>query len=221
MSNLSLPLGPGGHACLLYDTFDEQRDIVVPFIKEGLENDEQCVYVADEQSAEDWCFEFETQGIDVDKEKERGSLIVCSGEHWRRPTGFSSTQNGRDTWRTIERALAGFCGIRFAVDLGWTLDPPVPNDLVCHWEATLNVTIDDAPARVLCLYNLRRHTATAVHSALRTHPIAVVAGAWRGNPFYEAPSILQHEPHLNHSKADATMVEGMLMSLAQHPQVSK
>jgi hypothetical protein len=221
MSDLRSPLAPGAHVCLLYESFEEQRDAVVPFIKEGLANGEQCVYVADEQSTDEWCFEFQTQGIDVEAEKQRGSLIVCAGERWRRPAAFSSTQNGRETWRMIEAAMVNFKGIRFAVDAGWTLDPPIPYDLVCHWEATLNIVIDDdVEARVLCQYNIRRHSAVAVHSALRTHPLAMIGGLYRPNPYFEGPRILEHEPHLNHSHADAGQVEGMLITLANQPQVS-
>jgi hypothetical protein len=221
MSNQNLPIPIGSHVCLLYETFDEQREAVIPFIKEGLEQGEQCVYVADEQSVDEWGFEFETQGIDVEAERRRGSLIVCAGEHWRRPAAFNSIQNGRETWRMIESALNTFSGIRFAVDAGWTLEPPIPSDMVCHWEATLNIVIDDGvPARVLCQYNVRRHNAIGVHSALRTHPLVSVGGLYRPNPYYEAPRILEQEPHLNHSTGDAGMVEGMLIALANQPRMA-
>jgi hypothetical protein len=221
MSQLNLPLSRGAHVCLLYDNVEDQRDAVVPFIKEGLASGEQCIYVADELSVDDWWFEFQTQGIDVETERRRDGLIVCSGENWRSPAAFNSIQNGREAWRLIEDALARFSGIRFAVDAGWMLDPPIPYDMVCHWEATLNLVIDDdVEARVLCQYNTRRHSAVAVHSALRTHPIVLIGGQYRLNPYYEAPRILEQEPYLNHSNADAGAVEGMLIALANEPALT-
>jgi chemotaxis family two-component system sensor kinase Cph1 len=218
MSPTPNSLDPGSHICLLYRSIEEQKEVVLPFIKEGLERGEQCVYVADEQTADDWCFEFQAHGIDVAEARKNRSLIVCSGEHWRMPGQFSSVQNSRAAWRMIEGALANFTGIRFAVDAGWTLDPPISNDLVCHWEATQNLVIADSAVSVLCQYNINRHSATAVHSALRTHPHAIAGGKLRPNPYYEAPRILENEPHLNHSDADAGAVEGMLINLASHHQ---
>jgi hypothetical protein len=209
---------PSTHTCLLYESLDELRQTVLRFLKDGLAAGEQVWCVADEQSDDEWYFELQANGVDVDKQRRLGSLVVCQGEHWRSSTPFSSIQNARETWELIENALAGFSGVRFAVDMAWTLDPPIPHDLVCHWEATLNLVIEDEPrVRTLCLYNTRRHSARRVHSALRTHPFVILGGIHRPNPFYEAAQILENEPHLNHSQADGGTVEGMLLQLAGEP----
>jgi hypothetical protein len=120
----------------------------------------------------------------------------------------------------IQDAFAAFNGIRIVVDAGWMLEPLVPADRLCHWEATLNPLIEGyIEIRVLCQYNLSRHSPAAVHSALRTHPIALLGGRARSNPFYEAPRILENEPYLNHSDADAGTIEGMLMHLAEQDEL--
>jgi hypothetical protein len=114
----------------------------------------------------------------------------------------------------MERAFERFRGIRVAVDAGWMLQPPVAAEQLCHWEATINPLIaGDFEARVICQYNLSRHSAPAVHAALRTHPILLLDGRRRSNPYYEAPLILQREPELNHSDADAVMIDEMLSKL--------
>jgi hypothetical protein len=209
------------HTCLLYESLDEQRDTILRFLKDGLAAGEQVWCVADEQSDDEWNFELQANGVDVDKARKIGSLVVCQGEHWRRSTPFSSIQNARETWELIENGLAGFSGVRFAVDMAWTLEPPIPHDLVCHWEATLNLVIEEEPrVRTLCLYNTRRHSARRVHSALRTHPYVILGGIYRTNPFYEASHILENEPHFNHSQADGGTVEGMLLQLAGEPGTS-
>jgi hypothetical protein len=212
------PLGPETHVCLLHRGFQEQKAAVLPFIKEGLDKGEQCYYIADERSADDWRFELQAYGINVQEEEKRGSLIVSGAERWRRPQDFSSTANARRFWELIERGLESFNGVRFAIDAGWMLDPEIPTDLICHWEATLNVVIDDGVnVRMLCQYNLGRHSWAGVHSALRTHPTAQIGGVPRPNPYYEAMRILENEPHLNFSNADAGMIEGMLIALSEPP----
>jgi hypothetical protein len=214
-------LDPGSHLCLLYRDDDEQKAAVLPFVRDGLNNNQQVVYVADEHRPDDWYFEFQAFGIDVESERASRRLIVCSGERWRTQEGFSSIRNARATWRMIEESLESFGGIRFVVDAGWMLDPPVPDDMICHWEASLNVVVDGGVnAMVMCQYNIARHSSASVLSALRTHPLVHIGQELRTNPYYEAPKILENEPYLNHSTAEPGRVEGMLIALAQAEPLS-
>jgi hypothetical protein len=204
----------GAHACLLYQTPDEQKSIVLPFVREGLLNGEHCVYVTDEQSAEDWSREAQAFGVDAEAAQAAGRLFICSGDTWLERGDFDSIANARRAWEQVERALRRFRGIRVVVDAGWMRRPDITTDRLCHWEATINPLLaGDFEARVICQYNLSRHTAPVIHSALRTHPVLVLDGRIRANPYYEAPLILEREPHLNGSSADAAAVEEMLASL--------
>ena len=54
------------HLASLYDTRDEQFDAVVPFIREGLERGERCLYVADQNSREAVLAAMRDRGADVD-----------------------------------------------------------------------------------------------------------------------------------------------------------
>jgi chemotaxis family two-component system sensor kinase Cph1 len=209
-----LSLSPGGHAALIYETFNEQKQAVLPFIREGLERGEQCVYVCNEQSDDEWCEELQAYGVDVAAEREKGSLIVGLGARWQRTGDLSSIARAGQAWGMIEEALAAHTGIRFAVDMGWTLDAGMPPDNLCHWEATLNPLIEgDREIRVLCLYNLKRHPAESIHAALRTHPTVIARGLSGPNPYYEGPRILQHEPHLNRSDPDPAALMEKLQGL--------
>ena len=114
----------------------------------------------------------------------------------------------------MEQAFERFRGIRLVIDAGWMLQPPVAVESLCHWEATINPLIEgDREARVICQYNLSRHSAPVIHAALRTHPILLLDGRVRSNPYYEAPLILEREPDLNGSDADAGMIDEMLARL--------
>jgi hypothetical protein len=204
----------GAHACLFYQTLDELKDVVFPFLREALLNGEQFVYVADEQSPEDWSNEAQVYGIDAEAAQASGRLFICSGDTWLERGDFDSIVNARSAWQQVERALGRFRGIRVVIDAGWMRRPEITTDRLCHWEATINPLLaGDFEARVICQYNLSRHSAPVIHSALRTHPIVVLDGQTRTNPYYEAPLILAREPHLNGSSADAAAVEEMLSRL--------
>jgi hypothetical protein len=110
----------------------------------------------------------------------------------------------------IGRLISSFNGLRIAGDAAWALSPELAVDQLCHWEATANLIYKGQEIRAICQYNLRNHSAAAVHSALRTHPLVILDGQVRPNPYYEAPRILENEPLLNNSNANAQDVDGML-----------
>ena len=50
MCEILSQLRPGDHAALFYRNRAERFEVVVPFIQLGLERNERCLYVADENS---------------------------------------------------------------------------------------------------------------------------------------------------------------------------
>jgi hypothetical protein len=220
MPALNFPLEPGAHASHFFESFGQQKEVVLPFFKEGLANGEHCIYVTHEQSVDDWCFELQAYGIDVQAELERGSLAVITGDQWHAGGDFNSIVKARDAWQMFEAKLADFSGVRIAGDASWALEPALTADQLCHWEATVNLIYEGEPIRAICQYNLQRHTPAALHSALRTHPLAILAGRVYANPYYEAPRILENEPNLNASLADPAAVKDMLLRLAMQPELT-
>jgi hypothetical protein len=201
----------------LFESFNEQKKAVLSFIKEGLQNGEQCVYVSAARSIDDWLLEFQAGGIDVHSEQAKGALKVVASEGDSRPGGLNSIDLARRIWPRIEAGLADFGAIRFAVDMGVSLESGASIDDLCHWEATLNPLIEGEAIRAFCLYDLKGLSPGAIHSALRTHPRVVLRGRAIKSPYYEAPRILENEPLLNHSDADAGMIEAMLARLYALP----
>lgn len=215
MPELPLLFDRGSHACHLFRSFAEQKAVVLPFFKEGLRNGEYCIYVTCDQPVDEWYFEFQAYGIDVRHELERGALQIITGDEWRQGGDFNSIIKAREAWGLIEDKLRSFKGVRITGDAGWALRPPMPIDQLCHWEATANLIYEDTEVRAICQYDLDKQPTEAIHAALRTHPSVLMGGRRYANPHYEAPRILENEPNLNHSDADAGRLQEMLTRLAQ------
>jgi hypothetical protein len=113
--------------------------------------------------------------------------------------------------------MDGSSGLRIASDARWALKPELPADQLCHWEATADLIYKGEGIRAICQYNLHEHAPEAIHSALRTHAIVILDGRYYSNPYYEAPLILEREPHLNHSHGDARLIGEMLARLGAGP----
>jgi PAS domain S-box-containing protein len=190
-----LDLKQGDHACLLYNKDPaEQVRALVPYIKQGLEEGEQCIYVADDQTVEDVARILESAGIDVRRESERGALRLWTRSEWRQPGELDSVKKSLQVRGFIDEALkAGFKGVRFAVEMTWILGPDISVDKLKHWEATINTLfVPGVPGRIVCQYSRDRLSASAIQAGLSTHPIAILDDLC-ANFFYEAPAILENK----------------------------
>jgi signal transduction histidine kinase len=188
-----LALKQGEHLCLIYrDDPAEQLGALVPFISQGLRSGEQCIYIADDQTVDELRDALEGYGIDVRSGTASGALQLWTRDEWRQPGELSSVLKAEQVRGIVNRALAdGYTGIRFCVEMTWTLGPDINVDLLRHWEATINdIFTPDLPARIVCQYSRARLHPDVIQAGLITHPIAVIDGDVCSNQFYEAPLIL-------------------------------
>jgi signal transduction histidine kinase len=184
---------PGGHICLFYDKDPvEQLPAIVAFVQDSLVRDEKFVYVADDQTVEQITAYLKVGGVDVQSEISRGRLAFWTRDNWRQPGELDSLRKAAQVRGFInEAANAGFKGVRFAVEMTWTLGPDISAEKLEHWEATINTLFDPAfPGRIICQYNRSRLSSNLLLAALRTHPIALLGQNVYPNFFYQAPLIL-------------------------------
>ncbi len=223
-----LDLREGDHLCLAYEKDPvEQMVALIPLIHQGLKANEQFLYIADDQTEEKLARQLDASGIDVAKETAAGRLKFLTRAEWRRPGQLDSRAKAFQVGRFIEQArAAGFGGIRFAVEMTWTLGPDIDPQHLEHWEATINTLFSPAfPTRIICLYNRSRLSSEAILAALRTHPIAILGAQICPNIFYQAPLLLNGDGHGNrdkngkisaNAKADWMITQLMVAREAQH-----
>lgn len=189
-----LGLKQGDHLCLLYDEYPaELMAALVSYIQQGLEAGEQCIYIADDQTPEEVGAALEAGSIDVRAESGRKALRLWTRKEWRQPGELDPGQKAIQVRRLIDEALrSGFKGIRFAVEMTWTLEPDIDVEKLKRWEATLNRLFGPGvPGRIVCQYNCRRLSPSVVQAGLSTHPLAAFESQLFTNLFYEAPMVLE------------------------------
>jgi len=216
MRRESLQFERGAHDCHLYRTWAERRDVVVPFIHEGLTNSEHCILVTGACSFDSWRNEFESVGIDVQAEEQHNRLRLLTGDAWRTPLSEgTSLSMARAALATLRPLLHVFNGVRIVGDAQWDLDPPVTAADVCHWEATANLVFEESDVRVICQYSVEHYAAEFLHAALRTHGTVIWDGKRHSNRHCEAREILRREPALNQPASDSHAVETILSDLGR------
>jgi hypothetical protein len=66
------------------------------------------------------------------------------------------------------------------------LDQPAVNNLL-EYEARLNQVLSKYNAPVICNYDLSKFRASVAMDIMRTHPLVIIGGLLRENPFFVPP----------------------------------
>jgi two-component system, LuxR family, sensor kinase FixL len=188
-----LDLRKGDHLCLFYEKDPiEQMPALIPFIQDGLLKGEQCIYIAADQTIDALTRHLEDGGVNVGKESAQGRLNLWTRKEWRQPGNLDSRRKSLQVRQFIaDASRAGFQGIRFAVEMTWTLGPDIEASQLEHWEASINTLFEpDFPGRIICQYNRSRLSPDALLAAMYTHPQLVLGNDVYSNIFYQAPLIL-------------------------------
>ena|SRR6266436_2299797 len=99
-----------GHLCLFYEKDPaDQMPALIPIICEGLEYDEQFIYVADDQTVDELASRLQQHGIDVANETRSSRLKLHPRNEWRQPVPLDSQKKAQQVRDYIDAAArAGF-----------------------------------------------------------------------------------------------------------------
>ncbi len=172
----------GDHIGHFYQTREEWKELLVPFIRTGLKAGEKCVYVISPGSGRQELKEaLAVTGVDVDSALTSGQLMLDEGK--REP---------EEMQEALDRALAEipvkFPLLRWGGDMTWSLEKVPTTEKLMEWETHCNV-IENPRAVFLCQYDLTAFAGNVVMDALRTHPLCVVSNVIHQNPYFEEPEV--------------------------------
>ncbi|QLG62456.1 MEDS domain-containing protein [Halorarum salinum] len=204
------------HLALIYESREEQFASAIPFIRQGLERGERCLYVADDNPREDVLTAMRDHGIDVDAALESGALSVRTPADTYRRTGEFDRATMLEFWEeSLERAKGegGHTGLRAAAEMTWALNGDTSPDDLLEYEAVLNSLYRDEDYVVMCQYNRERFPAAVTHDVIKTHPHVISDGTVSRN-FYYTPPETYFGPEEMEPKVDR-----MLQSLRERTEV--
>ena len=181
-------LAPGDHVCAFYPGLPERDEILIPYLREGVEAGEKCVCVVDATDPE---AVLAALGTEVD-------LTACLGRHQLEVQrsqdtylcgGGFSTDAMLDFWdTTVGGAVAAGYGFTRAVgEMTWAIRQMPGVEELVGYEARLNRFLPRYPQVILCLYELDRFSGEVLVDVLKTHPKVLLAGMVLDNPYYLEP----------------------------------
>jgi len=171
----------GSHFCLFFDTKSDLLEILVPFFKTGLANNEYCFWVLADPLSEDDARHALKQVIPASDRHliDRHMEFMPSEECYLSDGVFNLDRVTSEWGARLNGALsAGYDGIRVTGSTGW-LQTREWRDF-WKYEATLNESIGDQRMTVLCTYPLGGSGGCDILDVTHTHQSAIAkrGGNW-------------------------------------------
>ena len=171
----------GTHLCLFYRTTEDLLDILVPYFRAGLENNEFCMWVtSDPLTIEDARTALSAAVPDLDARFESHQMEIVPYTEWYLKGGYFDMERVFSGWiGKLEDALAkGFEGLRATGNTAW-LEENNWDDFV-QYEERLNSIIGDYRMMAICTYSLDSCSAREVIDVCSNHQFSLIrqAGTW-------------------------------------------
>ena len=182
-------IGLHDHLCLIYKTQEEQFSAVIPFIKIGLERNEKCLYVVDDNTAGMVINGMKAAGIEADTALESGRLAVVNKQDSYLMQGYFDPD-----WmisflkRATDEAIAeGFSSLRVTGEMTWVLGGNPGSEHLMEYEAKLNYFFPGNKALAICQYNSNRFSPEIIKNVIATHPLVIYGGMVCKNFYFIPP----------------------------------
>jgi signal transduction histidine kinase len=181
------------HKCLIYDGDpSEQLRVVVPLLKDGLENNWRCLYLGAPEIVEMVQSALAGDGFDIAWETRRGALVFSSDRSHLAGGTFDPAAMIAGLCALIDDAVRdGFQGLCATGDMRWELGDDRNFERLLEYEARLERVFREKPLRGICQYHRDVLPPQAIRDALVTHRSAYIGGVLnRDNLFYIPPELL-------------------------------
>lgn len=169
------------HFCQFYQTKQDLLDILVPYFKAGLENNEFCMWVTAEPLTEPEARQAMTDAMpDFTQYLAKGQIEILPHDRWYLKDGVFDLQRVLNDWiDKLNEALArGYKGMRVTGNTAW-LERNSWKDFT-EYEAEINSVIGKYKMIALCTYWLDKCGASDIIDVVLNHEFALLKkqGRW-------------------------------------------
>jgi len=171
----------GTHLCHFYDTKQDLIDILVPYFKTGLENNESCIWVTAEPLSKKEAEEVMGKAVpNFARYLERGQIEIVLHTALYLTDGAFNLQRVLNAWLDkLNKALAeGYDGMGVTGNMAWLEEEDWTS--FTQYEEEINSVIGKYHMLAICTYPLAKCGASELIDVMRNHQDAIIrhAGDW-------------------------------------------
>lgn len=182
---MSVPL----HICAFVDSREEQYEILLPWLKEGLDHNEEVLTILSSSLHGDHCSRLSQAGIPLQAALKKKQLKIVStessylqGEHFAAQRMFSMVEAA-----IIEAEKGPFRTLRACGDMEWALQNLPGTDELIEYEARINFLTPSHDCSLICSYDINKFSGRTLADVLATHPYVIMNGKIHRNPHFVHP----------------------------------
>ncbi len=165
----------GTHFCQFYETEEDLKDILVPYFKEGLENNEYCMLITSNPFSASQAKEALKKTVpDFNGYYQKGQIEILPYTEWYVKDGIFDSDRVLNGWiDKLDQALEkGYEGLRLSGNTFW-LEKADWEDFVDYEEA-VDTVIGQYPMIALCTYCLEKCSAAEIIDVVNNHEFALI-----------------------------------------------
>ncbi len=164
----------GRHFCLFYQTKTDLLDILVPYFKAGLENNEFCMWItAGIPGVDEARAAMEQAMPDFDDRLASGQIEIRPYTDWYVSGSFNERQISGGWVDKLNGALKmGYAGLRLAGDTSWLEESDWRR--FADYEAGVHGVISKYKMLAVCTHSLDKFGAAEVLDVIRNHEFALI-----------------------------------------------
>ncbi|MGH3671797.1 MAG: MEDS domain-containing protein [Pseudonocardiaceae bacterium] len=183
-----LRLTVGDHICAFYRGSRERDDILIPYLRVGLQTGDKCICVVDSADPREALAELGSEA-DVDRWIGDDQLELRASTDAYLRSGRFCTEEMLAFWEDfVGSAVAGRFGFARSVgEMTWALRQAPGVEELVGYESELNRFLPRYPQVILCLYDLERFSGEIIIDLLKTHPRVLLGSMVLDNPYYLEP----------------------------------
>lgn len=187
-------LEPGDHNCHVFETPEQSLEVLVPFLKDGLDAGDRCISTVLETPVEDVRESLEKRGIDTEARIAAGDLVLRSADEGYGEAGSFDVEDriAQLEGMVLKAREDGYENLRSAGEMTWAAGGGLDRETLLTYESKLNDFVGEGIGRHvigLCQYHTSAFEPDVMADVLRAHPITVHGSRVRENLFYQPPDV--------------------------------
>lgn len=195
------------HICAFFDSRDEQYAVILPYIKDGLDNKDKVINILESDGHTAHCDCLSHAGIAVEEHLASGHLDVLASEDTYLKGGSFAAEKMLNMLEDalIQAANEGHTSVRATGEMVWALKNLPGTDELIEYEARLNFLTPKHSCSLICMYDVSRFSGRVLSDVLATHSHVIMHGKIYKNPYYIEP--LEFLPILQRRRQSPLTVE--------------
>jgi hypothetical protein len=183
-------LGQHRHVCAFFNDLDEEHRVLRSFFKDGIDQGEKAIHIVEAEKREGYVKRLAEADINVQEMMDVGRLeIIPWTDMYVRDHRFDQDAMLASVEELIQSGTtAGYQRTRLVGHhMDWLFRDEVAVNNLLEYEARLNHVLSGHDDPVICNYDLSKVSTSVVMDIMRTHPLVIIGGLLRENPFFVPP----------------------------------